>query len=341
MRGRQSINPLKKLGFVSIVDSRIVINEVANRLIADNYDLGNVFFHCFLKWQIPNPQSKDYKIEDGYDIIPFIGTLKLFSKLKELFAVQGIEFKGLTKEEFNYYVPTLINYSTIDSTAESISEIRTKAKKYKGTEKRQFLENCYLQHVKDFFSLENDKEIKKMVRNLRDYGDNILRYFRLTRYFYLRGNGYYIDVEPRRIIEINELLKNFSGQSLQFPNLQTYNLFLQDFNKPELPWQKTNQQKEIITQIKDEIEKLVQEYEIEGIQIKPVTEETNHVLEKYIDYLRSIRKDVQSKILYKVSQSIDQLIEYIKSLKEINKHPNKSLELEKLVSYGMYAQMML
>ena len=49
MRGRQSINPLKKLGFVSIIDGKIIFNDIANRMIKDEADIGDVFFRCFLK----------------------------------------------------------------------------------------------------------------------------------------------------------------------------------------------------------------------------------------------------------------------------------------------------
>lgn len=337
MRGRQSINPLKKLGFVSIVESKIVINEIGNKLISDDYDLGDVFFNCFLKWQIPNPQSKDYKVSDGYDIIPFVGILKLYVTLKTLYANQGLEFKGLSKEEFNYFVPTLIHYSLIEDTAKKIFDIRSQAKDYDFNEKKQFLNNCYFEHVKHFLETERITEINKVMQNLRDYGDNIFRYFRLTRYFYLRGNGFYIDIEPRRTIEISELLNIYTGKSRVFENKENYNRFLQDYNQPELPWQKNYQQKEIISQIVREIDLLKSLHGIDNVEILPLLNESNNELNKYIDYLRLVRKDVQNKVLYKESQTAEQLMYYIKSLQNINKHPNKALELEKLISYCMYA----
>ena len=52
--------------------------------------------------------------------------------------------------------------------------------------------------------------------NLKDYGDNAIRYFRLTRYIYIRGNGFYVDLEKRRMIEITELLKIDNASPIKF-----------------------------------------------------------------------------------------------------------------------------
>lgn len=73
MRGRQSLNPLKKLGFIIIVDNTVIISSLGNLLLKEDFDYGEVFLNCFLKWQIPNPLSREFKIEDGYNIKPFVG----------------------------------------------------------------------------------------------------------------------------------------------------------------------------------------------------------------------------------------------------------------------------
>ena len=75
MRGRQSINPLKKLGLVSIKEGKVCIADLGHLLLKDDYDLGEMFFRSFIKWQIPNLDNDDYRLAEGYDIKPFIGTL--------------------------------------------------------------------------------------------------------------------------------------------------------------------------------------------------------------------------------------------------------------------------
>lgn len=49
MRGRQSINPLTKFGFVVIGGGKIKITELGNKLIASEKDAGDVFLKSFIK----------------------------------------------------------------------------------------------------------------------------------------------------------------------------------------------------------------------------------------------------------------------------------------------------
>jgi len=110
MRGRQSINPLKKLGLVSIKNGRIFITGLGQVLLKDDYDLGEMFFRSFIKWQIPNPDSGDYKLEDGYDIKPFIGTLHLINAVNQKTISKGEEPKGISKQELSLFGPTLVRF---------------------------------------------------------------------------------------------------------------------------------------------------------------------------------------------------------------------------------------
>jgi len=83
MRGRQSINPLKKFGLVVVKDEKICITSLGKLFLKDDFDLGEIFFKSFIKWQIPNPDSDDYKLEDGYNIEPFVGVLHLIQRVNE------------------------------------------------------------------------------------------------------------------------------------------------------------------------------------------------------------------------------------------------------------------
>ncbi|MFA5434137.1 MAG: AlwI family type II restriction endonuclease, partial [Candidatus Paceibacterota bacterium] len=65
MRGRQSINPLKKLGLVSLKKGKIYITDLGRLLLKDDYDLGEMFFRSFIKWQIPNLDNDDYSVTEG------------------------------------------------------------------------------------------------------------------------------------------------------------------------------------------------------------------------------------------------------------------------------------
>ena len=49
-----------------------------------------------------------------------------------------------------------------------------------------------------------------------DYGDNAIRYFRITGYIQIRGGGFWIDLEPRRLVEINSLLSGDNARAKSF-----------------------------------------------------------------------------------------------------------------------------
>jgi hypothetical protein len=100
MRGRQSFNPIRKMGLAVLdEDKRIRITDFGRYFLREDYDLGNVFFHSFLKWQYPNPDQKaDYPARD-YNIKPFIATLHLINHVNQLCEQNGSKVKGVSRIE--------------------------------------------------------------------------------------------------------------------------------------------------------------------------------------------------------------------------------------------------
>ncbi len=222
MRGRQSVNPLNKLGF-SIARERlgaIRITDLGNLFLLPDSDIGYIFFKSLLKLQFPNPWSKDFSEKKGFNIKPLIATLHLIKKTK-----------GLSREEFAFFVPTLINYQDIDKYAEHILKLR-KIKSIR--EKKSFINKFLI----NFYGTKFLSTIQ--VNNLFDYGDNAMRYFRLTKYFKVTkeplGN-WIIDLEPSRVEELNQLLFMYDGSAYKFDTVEDYIDYLSDIKKPELPWQ--------------------------------------------------------------------------------------------------------
>lgn len=227
MRGRQSVNPLNKLGFSIAREGSgpIIITELGNKFLGGDFDIGYIFFKSLLKLQFPNPWSEDFSEKEGFDIMPFIGVLHLVYKLN----IKAKE-RGLNKTEFSFFVPTLINFKQIDEYIERLLEFR------KEKNKDKYLHNF----AKEFYGAKKLPDEK--TNNLYDYGDNIMRYFRLTRYFKVSMDplGYHwnIDIEPSRMVEIEQLLDKYSGAAIKFRNLSDYISYLSDITKPELPWEK-------------------------------------------------------------------------------------------------------
>ncbi len=110
MRGRQSINPLKKFGFVVIDDDVIRITELGKKLIENEKDTGDVFLRSFIKWQIPNPASDDFSNNGDYDVVPFVAMLKLISEVNKIEIMRQNKSIGLSKREFSLFVPTLARF---------------------------------------------------------------------------------------------------------------------------------------------------------------------------------------------------------------------------------------
>src|SRR3989338_8252726 len=113
MRGRQSLNPLEKLGLVVLKKGKITITPLGKYLLQEDYDLGEMFFRSFMKWQVPNPSSTDYKKSQGYNIKPFIGTLHLISRVNKKWANSGKTPVGISKEEFSLFASILIHFNKI------------------------------------------------------------------------------------------------------------------------------------------------------------------------------------------------------------------------------------
>jgi len=53
MRGRTSFKPLEKLGFAFIQDKKIKISTLGEYFLKEDFDLGELFFKSFIKWQYP------------------------------------------------------------------------------------------------------------------------------------------------------------------------------------------------------------------------------------------------------------------------------------------------
>jgi hypothetical protein len=101
MRGRQSFNPLEKMGLAYIgAGKKIKITTFGESFLSENYDLGDIFFRSFLKWQYPNPDLNKYSAEDGYNIKPLIATFHLIKKVNALCVEKGIKEKGVSRIEF-------------------------------------------------------------------------------------------------------------------------------------------------------------------------------------------------------------------------------------------------
>ncbi len=345
IRGYMSLRPLEKLGFIIRRNNKLIISETGNLFLQENFDLSEIFLKVLLKWQYPNLITSGFTKKQGYSIKPFIGTLHLITQVNQKWQKRGKKPCGITREEFSLFAQTLINYQDIPIWAEKIINFRKQTEGYKTAKERESFKKGYKnKFAEEFLNVTDEKIINKFLNNLKDYSDNTIRYFRLTGYIYIRGGGFYIDLEPRRYIEIRELLKSDNASALDFKSEKEYRAYIGDINKPILPWETEPELKKIIIHTQDDIKNYEKRLENKSI-VKPVfvyrsiKRLPKEALKEYIETLRKYRHKLQEIEIRHESQDIGKIEGYIKLLKGIHNYSEgqKSVELEKLISLALNA----
>jgi hypothetical protein len=337
MRGRQSINPLTKFGFAFIDNGIIKITDLGKRLIANDKDAGDVFLKSFIKWQIPNPANDDFANNGDYNVVPFVATLKLISKVNEIEVNRGNDSAGLSKREFSFFAPSLVKYTDIDNYAHKIIELRDLQKGRTKQERKKIRDNYHRDFAINFLGTPAQADIDKFLSNLRDYGDNAIRYFRLTKFVRIRGNGFYVDLEPSRRTEIEALFENEFYKAQDFADRNAYLNYMSDDNLPILPWQTKKKLSEIASEVYKEVISLQNALGLPQDTTKDIAALSENDLNNYIGELRARRKDLQEKDNHRKSQPIDAIAKYIDGLEKIHAAENRALLLEYLSTMGLHA----
>jgi len=301
-RSRYNFDPIRKLGFVNTYNGYLNVTSSGNELIEREENASEIFLKSLLKWQLPNfTQKKHYKKEDGYNIIPLIGFIKLIIRLNKIYKKNV----GISRNEINIFLPSLININDVDKIANKILYFR---KKYyqiiKKKKKSIFIRKTYLE-----FSKKNG--FKNPLRTSKDYGDNLRRYFCYTDLF--KDNGYYVNINEYRQNVIEEILAKFTGAALNYENLESY---LYSLNNKDLPY--LNNFKSTISDLNNIVNNAVK---------KSKDEENIRIIVKEIDSI--IKKDETYGMGIDAERLIYRLMYFIDSFKKFNA-PVKNLDSEGL-----------
>ncbi len=332
MRGRQSMSPLVKLGLVyyeNCKPKKVRISDVGNKLI-----MGEILFEDFmrealLKYQYPNPSESSFK---NWNTKPFINTLKLIKEVNELCKNRGIEPKGISSVEFGIFVLSLRKYDRVCQTAIDLLDFRNELKNKANNEKDSFIDSYIQTYLHEFNNPTN---------NCREYTDNMIRYLRMTKYIYIRGkyDHTYIDLEPRRMTEINAILSHDNGEAQRFTQTE-WNDYIGTFGTYVLPFETQEALTTIANDIISEIHSLEQELgrKISATDIPTSVEK----LKKYIEQKREERTALQNLVMRKeVHQDFGKIDIAVDALTYIVTH-NKaklvkkySIELEKWTNVAL------
>lgn len=327
MRGRNSFKPLEKMGTAFIIDGKIKITTLGKHLLSDEYDLGDFFFRSFIKWQYPNPISRDFSNPEVYNIKPFIATMHLINDVNNICKEKNIKVKGISKEEFKIFGLSLLYYKDIHNQAEKLVDFRLKVDSIVDVkEKIKFIEEYKFSFFANFSNATDG--------NLQDYADNAIRYFRLTRYITIRGGGFYIDLEPRRMVEIKKLLKTDDASAKIFTKDEFID-YMSDINKPLLPWEGKDELLDIYNATLEDIKNLEIKLQITH-QVFSVDGSDISSIKQVIEKLREYRYSLQNIELKQKLQDIAQIDDVVNRLKNIRKQDLKpSIALEKYITYAL------
>lgn len=335
LRGRTSVAPLTKMGLAVAKKSSgaVQITSLGKAFLEKKIDIGDVYFRFFIKWQIPNPETNDFKLEDGYDIKPFVGVLHLIDAVNR----KSESPKGISKKEFSIFAPTLVHYQDVEKYADKIIELRKKLKGKTKQEQKAIFDRYKEQFAREFLESSDAKEVKKLISNLKDYGDNAIRYFRLTRYIHIRGGGFYVDLEPRRSVEINNLLQSDNAKSLEFETKEDYLGFIMDISQPKLPWETKEKYIEIIENLLADLRDYESKLGVAQREEKAYQQFSEAELKDYVAELRKYRRELQEGENHQKSQDVDQIKDYINHLENIFDLDDKPIMLEKFATLALNA----
>lgn len=330
MRGRQSMSPLVKLGLVYYEGKVIRISDMGKKLLNGDITFEDMMLDALLKYQYPNPADSGFR---NWNTKPFINALRLIKRVNEICKSQGDKAKGISSREFGIFVLSLKNYQDIDRIANLLLNFRKERDKHETERAKEQYTNQYIEeYLSDF---------NNPIKNCKEYTDNMIRYFRMTKYIYIRGkyDHTYIDLEPRRMTEINSILENDNGAAKPF-SLESWNDFMGVYGTYQLPFESI----EKLTTIANDIVNEIREIEtILHIQPTPKAIPNNVAgLKQYIKEQREYRTYLQNlSIKQEVHQDYAKINETIESLTDIYKHKTAklakklSIELEKWTNVAL------
>ena len=236
---------------------------------------------------------------------------------------------GVSREEFGIFVLSLKSYQSVDAVAERVIDFRERKRNLPtDKEKSEFVSAYISEYLCNF---------QNPHKNVKEYTDNIIRYLRLTKYVYIRGGGYYIDLEPRRMIEINAILEQDNSSAKEFIKAE-YKQYIGNYYAYTLPFETVESLTEIAHRIIDENNILAIMLGI-VIQAKEIPDTSNE-LKQVIAELREQRTELQNlqiKHEYQETQRIDEALTALSNTltRKVSGANRPSVELEKWANVAL------
>ncbi len=302
MRGRTSFKPLEKFGAIAVIDGKIQITKLGDWILSDKFNINQFFLKALLKWQYSNPLDRYFK---NFNIKPFVGVLELIYKVNKRCKKLNIKTKGISFWEFEIFALSLSNYKDIDKKAKELIEFRKEFESKKSfNEKEKYYKNFKKNYLSNFSNKKHS----------RDYTDNAIRYFRLTNLLYIRGGGFYVDIDERKINLIEFIIKKICSYKEDFKNKMEYIEYLSNLELPKIDFKE-------------------KEFFIENI----VTLDNSYNRKKLMGLNIDELKDIYNYLIIFKKKDILNVKDVIYNLKNYRKHQTlkPSIALEKYVAQAL------
>lgn len=315
-RGRTTAGILNRFGLAIASKSRgkVLITSLGKDWLEGKISDQELFTKFLLKWQYPNPLEEGYA---SFNIKPFIGTLHLINNVNKKYKALNNDPKGISREEFLLFIPSLTNYKEINKIADKIIEYRENLANKSGKERKEYINDIISDRLRKIFG--ENADLRKAFSNLHDYTDSAIRYFRMTEFIYLRGSNNYIDLNPNHEVEINKLLGAEDGSAVNIPSLEKYLQYLIDIKLPDLPWYNKKDLENIKLNLIKKIIELSEKQEPEDYIKNEINkiEKENKSLDKIIANLELLKNRYAIKKLMKYRYDSKQMNDCILSIRNL------------------------
>ena len=333
MRGRNSMAPLHKLGLVlhKVINGKryVFVSEVGKKLVSGEMSLERVLLEAMLKMQLSNPLDG----YDGWNTKPFVTLLRLIKKVHVLATSYGMKEQGIRRIELGIFWLSMKNYRDVDVIAHRILTFRKKYESLADDNKKDFVKQVIETYLSGF---------NNPLKNVDEYSDNVIRYIRPTQLIHKRGKyeHVYIDIEPRRMIEVDSILANDDGSCKSFTNEEDWDTYLGTPGSYVLPYETIAKLQNILKGVNDEIALLEMSLGISLTSCELPSDKAS--LEHLIEERRNYRLNLQNLKLKEVYRAdinkIDETIQVLSDIKNFNRRQVKgrfSVEFESQANKAM------
>lgn len=315
-RGRTSAGILNRFALCTAYQSKgdVVISDLAKRWLSREVTDEELFTKFLLKWQYPNPAEKGY---ENFDIKPFVGTLTLIKKVNNRWKEMGNNPVGLNKTEYGLFVPSLISYTQIDEYVEKIVNFRLECKNRSGIDRKNFIKEYSINRV---LEIGVTGGIDKFIRDLKDYTDSSVRYFRMTGLISLRGSDTHIDISKDKEVEVESILNEVDLSSDNYESYESYFNYLNDFDSYILPWESSNYNSSILNELSKLLKDEMGKDNFESFDGTIIHLDGKNKILAYQEKLNNVRINKLTDLKYDLN-ILDDCIDKIDSLRKKNYSP--------------------